>query len=389
MINTKTDNLTYCNKDSCSCKENEKYLESQLITYIGNKRRLLEYIGKAIRLAQEKLPGKKLSFLDAFSGSGIVSRYLKSYASEIYSNDIEDYATIINKCYLSNHFERDEIELNNYYCSLKKKLNAIERQNTWFSGVISNLYAPKDDTNIKKGERVFYTKRNANYIDTARQIISEMPIEIQPYFIAPLLSEASIHANTAGVFKGFYKDKETGIGKFGGKKGDALSRITGAINCPFPIFSNYDCLVHILQDDINKIIKDIPLVDIAYLDPPYNQHPYGSNYFMLNIIANNRKPKHISPVSGIPQDWNRSVFNTKKKSLEAFSELVSLIKARFIIVSFNSEGFISLEKMTELLEQHGKVDIIKVAYNAFRGSRNLANRNKHLTEYIYLLEKTR
>ncbi|MDR0684304.1 MAG: DNA adenine methylase [Spirochaetaceae bacterium] len=39
-----------------------------------------------------------------------------------------------------------------------------------------------------------------------------------------------------------------------------------------------------MNGDSNKIINNIPEVDLAYLDPPYNQHPYGSNYFMLNLI---------------------------------------------------------------------------------------------------------
>ena len=31
-------------------------------------------------------------------------------------------------------------------------------------------------------------------------------------------------------------------------------------------------------------------LDLAYFDPPYNQHPYGSNYFMLNLLVHYRRP---------------------------------------------------------------------------------------------------
>jgi adenine-specific DNA-methyltransferase len=385
MKNTKFEDLLF-NGTSCR-KENDNYLESQLITYIGNKRSLLDFIGTTITFVQEKLVREKLSFFDVFSGSGIVSRYFKSTASELYSNDLEDYATIINNCYLSNTNERDMIQLRSLYCQLKENLNDIELTNSWQNGIISSEYSPNNDSNIKKDERVFYTTRNAHYIDTARNLIGNMPSKIQPFFLAPLLSEASIHANTAGVFKGFYKNRETGIGKYGGKKGDAISRITGNIDLPFPVFSEYDCPIHILQGNANDIVKDVPMVDLAYLDPPYNQHPYGSNYFMLNIISNNCKPEHISKVSGIPTDWNRSAYNNKKSSFFAFADLVEKIKARFIAISFNSEGFISFEKMSNLLEKFGTVTIIKSNYNTFRGSRNLSGRNKHVTEYIYLLEK--
>lgn len=382
---TTLNDLLFTNTNSQ--KENSEYLESQLITYIGNKRSLLNYIGKAVNYVQENLVQEKLRFFDAFSGSGVVSRYFRSYAKELYVNDLEEYAQIINSCYLSNEENRDMIQLRGYYCQIKENLEDIQLEQSWKKGIISNLYAPKDDKNIKPTERVFYTTRNAAFIDTARDLIGKMPSEIQAYFLAPLLSEASIHVNTSGVFKGFYKDTETGIGKFGGKNEDALSRITGNISLPFPVFSEYNCPTQILQGDINKIVDDVPFVDIAYLDPPYNQHPYGSNYFMLNIIAKNKKPKHISKVSGIPTDWNRSVYNKKKDALNAFSELVSKIKAHFVIISFNSEGFIPLEDMTKLLKKFGKFKIMESEYNTFRASRNLSDRNKHVTEYIYLLEK--
>jgi adenine-specific DNA methylase len=88
--------------------------------------------------------------------------------------------------------------------------------------------------------------------------------------------------NTSGVFKGFYKNKETGIGQFGGSNQDALLRIKGDL--PFPIFSDFNCEVMVYNDDSNNVIKTAPEVDLAYVDPPYNQHPYGSNYFMLNLI---------------------------------------------------------------------------------------------------------
>ena len=59
------------------------------------------------------------------------------------------------------------------------------------------------------------------YLDTARQGIAKLPKEVQPYFLAPLIAKASIHANTSGVFKGFYKSQH-GIGQYGGSGRDAL-----------------------------------------------------------------------------------------------------------------------------------------------------------------------
>jgi adenine-specific DNA-methyltransferase len=362
--------------------EKKEFLSRQLITYIGNKRALLAFIGAGIRKVQKKLHKNKLYTFDVFSGSGIVARYFKQFSDLLITNDLEKYSALISECYLTNKNELNMALLRKYYYDILS-----EADNRLIKGLISELYAPKDDKNIKAGERVFYTSRNAMYIDTVRQIIKKLPQNEQKYFLAPLLSEASIHANTSGVFKGFYKNKKTGIGQFGGLNQDALFRITGDIKLPFPVFSNFNCETIICNRDSNQIIKDLPEVDIAYLDPPYNQHPYGSNYFMLNLILDYEYPKNTSKISGIPENWNRSNYNRDNYALKALTELVENIRSKYVLISFSSEGFISLEEMKNMLTGIGKVEVLESRYNTFRASRNLCNREIYVKEYLYLLEK--
>jgi adenine-specific DNA-methyltransferase len=363
-------------------RENEAFLTRQLITYLGNKRALLEFIGGAVRLVRERLGKNKLAMFDVFSGSGIVARYFKQYAELLIANDLEEYAAVINQCYLSNQNSLDIKKLHYYHDEINSRASKELKH-----GIITALYAPRDERHIQPGERVFYTARNAMYIDTVRQLIAEIPRGDQKYFIAPLLSEASIHVNTSGVFKGFYKNKETGTGQFGGKKRDALVRITGDIALPFPVFSNYNTEVLVYRGDANAVIREAPEVDIAYLDPPYNQHPYGSNYFMLNLILDYHYPKNTSMVSGIPDDWNRSLYNKERYALGALTELVTNIRAKYVLLSFNSEGFISLDAMKHMLNKLGTVEVLETRYNTFRGGRNLNTRALHTKEYLYLLKK--
>jgi adenine-specific DNA-methyltransferase len=362
--------------------ENEEFLTEQLITYIGNKRALLYFIGNGIKIVQSRLAKNKLKMFDVFSGSGIVARYFKQFADLLISNDLEEYSTVINSCYLSDKSNAGIDDLHYYYREIINETNKNLKK-----GIISELYAPEDEQNIKPGERVFYTIRNAMYIDTVRALIEKIPENTQKYFLAPLLSEASIHANTAGVFKGFYKNKETGIGQFGGKNEDALLRIKGDISLPFPVFSNFESDILVLNGDANEIINTVPEVDVAYLDPPYNQHPYGSNYFMLNLILDYKYPKNASSISGIPDDWNRSNYNKENYAYLSLKNLVENIRAKFVLISFNSEGFIGLEEMKDMLYKIGKVRVLETKYNTFRGSRNLNNRDIHVKEYLYLLEK--
>jgi len=374
--------------------ENKDYLTKQIITYIGNKRSLLNFITIGIQNVQKRLNKRKLNIFDVFTGSGIVARLCKQFSKFIIVNDLEKYAAITGACYLSNKNEINFSVLQDLYNGLLADIGGKPLN----EGVISALYSPKIDNNIKKDERVFYTRRNAMYIDTMRNLINNVPLEFQKYFLAPLIAESSVHANTSGVFKGFHKNKETGIGQFGGSNSDALFRIKGEIALPFPIFSNFNCDYKVYNGDSNEIIKEAPEVDVAYIDPPYNQHPYGSNYFMLNLILENKYPEKTSKVSGIPDNWNRSAYNKKQCAHSALSELVENIKAKYVLISFNSEGFISLEEMKNMLKKLGKVKVLKTSYNTFRGCRNLkapgkgalaehGSRDIHVTEYLYLLEK--
>ena len=193
--------------------------------------------------------------------------------------------------------------------------------------------------------------------------------------------------NTSGVFKGFYKDKNTGIGSFGGAGKDALKRILGKVELNAPIFSRFDCERELFMEDAEALAQKLRGLDLAYLDPPYNQHPYGSNYFMLNLIVKNKIDAELSPVSGIVQNWNHSQFNKAKLALASLERIVAALDAKFVVISYNSEGFIGLEEMQKMLSRYGKLTTTAIPYNTFRGSRNLSGRDIHVREYLFTLRK--
>ncbi len=366
-----------------ACIDNPEYLSRQLITYIGNKRSLISQINNAIEIVKARIGKNRLRTFDVFSGSGVVSRLLKAHSSRIVSNDLENYAEIIGRCYLAN---RSEVDVN----LLRKIIDDInERVSTERlpPGFIEDLYSPGDEKHITKTDRVFYTKNNARRLDNFRRLIDEAPADMRDFLLGPLLSEASIHANTSGVFKGFHKNRHTKIGQYGGSNRDALLRIFGDIVLKFPIFSDFECEYEILRQDANVAVRQVGDVDLAYIDPPYNQHPYGSNYFMLNLIAQYEQPTDLSKISGIPKNWLRSGYNVRGESLILMTDLVHNIDAKFLLISFNNEGFISPSAMKEMLDNVGSVEVININYNAFRGSRSFKNRPIHVTEHFFIVEK--
>lgn len=365
--------------------DNEKYLTEQLITYIGNKRALLGFIGESVNDIKKELGLTKLITFDGFAGSGVVSRYLKQHSTKLYSNDLENYSAVVTEAYLTNKSEIDSNELS----KIIQKLNTLKNTTDFGVGIIEELYSPKNTYDVKISERCFYTNENAKIIDNIRRLIDTdiVPNEYKKIVLANLLHKSSVHTNTSGVFKGFYKSKNSGVGKFGGDGENALSRIMGEISLDDIILSNYECDYKVYNEDINTAVDKIGHVNLTYLDPPYNQHPYSSNYHILNTIYDYKKPEKISNVSGIRQDWNKSDYNYKQSAEESLNVLISKTNSDFILLSYNNEGIISSEKIFEILSSYGEVELRKQEYNTFRGSRNLKERSNKVQELLYVLKK--
>lgn len=362
----------------------EHFTTQTMLTCIGNKRKLVSEIKNVVSEVASRIGKDKLRIVDGFSGSTVVSRELASLAYEIHSNDMEYYAYLMAKCFMQKPSEEDSEAIAFYINSMNK----LAESGPYVEGIISELYAPQSTTNIKEGERVFYTRENALIIDTLRTYITMViPKHLQYYCLVPLLTRASIHANTAGVFKGFYKDGK--VGKFGGKGENALERIMKPIRLDMPIWSNYDFTAIAYNKNINDLVSELPDdIDVVYLDPPYNQHPYGSNYFMLNVIANYERPEAISKVSGIPVDWQRSAYNSHSSAVNDMTKLLSdcLKKSKYVLLSYNDEGIINKDDWKTIFEKYN-VEKKEIVYDTYKGSRNLKDRSNKVMEIMYLISE--
>jgi adenine-specific DNA-methyltransferase len=110
--------------------------------------------------------------------------------------------------------------------------------------------------------------------------------------------------------------------------------------------------------------------DCVYLDPPYNQHSYLSNYHIWESLVLWDKP----PVYGVACKRKecrkrRSAFNSKRAFRETFERLLSRVQSSFLVVSFNNEGFIAREEMVQLLGSRGQVAVVEVDYDRYVGAR--------------------
>ena len=369
-------------KETNETKESD-YVYQTMLTCIGNKRKLVTNIRSIMDDIRKMLEKDKLNIVDGFAGSSVVSRELTYIADNIYTNDLELYSYLMAYCYLVHPTDTQKERILSHI----NNMNTLAENGPFVEGIICKLYAPKDTHDIKENERCFYTRENALIIDTLRKYITGIEEDIVTYCLVPLLNKASIHTNTAGVFKGFYK--KDNIGCFGGKGEYALSRIMKPIRLDIPIWNNAAYHSFPSNKDINVLINELPdNIDVMYLDPPYNQHPYGSNYFMLNIIANNEEPLEISKVSGIPTNWNKSNYNSHHTAIESMRHLMTngLLKSKYLLISYNNEGIITEDDWKVLFEPY-TIKKYEIKYDTYKGSRNLKDRSDKVMEIMYLVSK--
>jgi len=360
------------------------YVFQTMLTCIGNKRKLVTHIESIIREVGTILGKERLNLVDGFSGSSVVSRQLSYLANTLYTNDMELYAYLMARCYLCTPSAEQVAAIQTHIDAM----NRIAESGPYREGIICKLYAPKNTKDIQPGERCFYTRENALIIDTLRTYIDESVAEpLRNYCLVPLLNKASIHTNTAGVFKGFYKKGDRGC--FGGNGEMALSRILKPIRLDMPLWNRAPFTSQCYNKDINTLVSELPAnIDVMYLDPPYNQHPYGSNYFMLNVIATNIEPTELSNVSGIPTDWKKSAYNKRDTAIDSMKELLrkGLEKSQYLLLSYNNEGIIRLEDWDTLFAPY-TVKKYEIKYDTYKGCRNLKDRDNKVMEIMYLVSK--
>jgi adenine-specific DNA-methyltransferase len=391
------------------------YLRSQLIAYIGNKRALQPLLYQVFAGFEEDASRPPV-FLDPFAGSGAVSRLARYMGYRVLANDWEYYAFVLNYAHLCIG-RREAAGLFQEHGgpeALLARLNTLPEL-LEAERYISRHYAPARTENADyRRERLFYTRENALIIDAVRSRIEELypwawhpragladasaEVWQQPRFkektllLASLLYQSATHTNTSGVFKACHKG-------FGGHGKDALKRIQSAIALQMPVLIDGSQGAEVGCQDALQFARSRP-ADLCYLDPPYNQHQYGSNYHLLNTIALWDKPPvdnrlredgTLKHKAGIRRDWTetRSAYCYRGSAAEALRELLEAIDARRIVVSYNTEGIIPFEELQELLASQGRIELRGSEYVKYRGGKQSIARQVHNLEFVLVLDRTR
>ena len=386
-----------------SSSKKHPFLSSQLIAYIGNKRRLLPLIEKAVdHCFSEKDREEAPLFVDFFAGSGSVSRLAKYRGFSVVSNDWEYYSAILNRAFLETGADDLEGMFQQYggITGVLEFLNTLEIEKDT-DRYISRYYAPECTENADPDrERLFYTKENAEKIDAIRSWIDRnyseeekgVRLKERNLLLGLLLYEAATHANTSGVFKAYHRG-------FGGRGKDALGRILREIELEYPALVNGKARVTSMDAAVlaKQLSTEGRRAAIAYLDPPYNQHQYGSNYHLLNTIARNDRPEINKEIfidgkkvakGGIRQDWTetRSEYCYRRSAASSFRELIANIDAEKLLVSYSTEGIIPFWEMLEILGEKGRLDIVLSEYTRYRGGKQALNTTLSNVEFVLIAD---
>jgi adenine-specific DNA-methyltransferase len=245
---------------------------------------------------------------------------------------------------------------------------------------------------------MFYMRKNGRRIDAIRTEIEDwresgwISEREEHCLLAPLLYQACYNSNTSGLFKAFHNG-------WGGKTATALYRIAGDLELSPAVLHDNGVRNRVFCLDAQELARQLSTtsVDIAYLDPPYNQHPYGSNYHVLNSIALWDKPAVDASIahgnkSAIRTDWRterRSSYNHAKEASQAYSRLLDTLNARFILTSYSTDGSIPLEELLSASVQRGQTSVVMRGYKRYRVSSQRFSQKPMNVEFILVTDTSR
>lgn len=332
--------------------------------YIGNKESMVEEIDSFIESRVES--EESLTLFDAFCGTGAVSDRLKNKFNLVINDNLK-WATVYTagRLYASScHFERLGFD----------PFAFLNQSDEKVQGFIYKNYAPTESS------RMYFTPENAARIDYFRKQIEEWHknklLSEAEYMLllASLVESVSRVSNTAGVYGAFLK-------KWDGRALKPIEFIK-------PAYNACDSLnIKIYNDKTENIISDVKC-DILYLDPPYTQNQYGTQYHLLETLILNDHPS-VSKVTGSrPVMPMRSDWSKEYKAHILLDRIIANTTARYIVMSYNNDGLMSKEYIEAVMKRYGKPETYcckKISYKKYQNWKS-QNHKDHF-EYLFFVEK--
>lgn len=306
-----------------------------MIKYLGSKRTLIPVLSKLGEASGAK------TALDLFTGTTRVAQAFKKLGMTVTASDVASYAECFGKTWIELDANQvDQRELSEAILELE----SLKGEPGYFTQkfcVEARYFQPKN------GERV----------DAIRERIEADYRDSWMYY--PLLTSLILGADrvdsTTGIQMAFLKGWASRSGNRLEMRDPEL--LTGSGRS--------------IRGDALEIVKDLPAVDLAYLDPPYNQHRYFSNYHIWESLVRWDKPDTYG-IANKRLDARdaemKSPFNSKKTMAIALAQLVADLKCETMVLSYNNESWLSRSDLMEMASARGHVEILDFDFKRYVGS---------------------
>ena len=342
--------------------------------YIGCKTLLLENIKEII---DKHAPNAK-TLCDIFSGTATVARYFKKWY-EVYSNDLLYFSYCLQKATIENPCKPEFKKLTN-----KLKISdPISYLNNMENNEMENLEEEKrffQNNYSPKGGRMYLTDSNALRIDYARNKIEEWKlnnlIDENEYFylVACVVEGIPFVSNIAGTYGAYNKQWDI-----------RSNKVFNLLE--LPVVENGKKNMSYNEDGA-KLLTHIS-GDVLYIDPPYNERQYLPNYHVLETAAKYDFPELRGVTGQRPYENQKSAFCSKKTVVAAFEEIVKNAQFKHIILSYNTDGLMSIDEIESVMKKYGKPETFEVNYIPYRRfkSKSKVVKTEELKEMLVYISK--
>lgn len=309
-----------------------------MIKYLGSKRRLVGELGRLFSAAGAS------TALDLFTGTTRVAQEFCRLGGYTTCVDTAAYSEVLAQCYVvTDAADVDEAEL----AEALQRLQALPVRR----GYVTEVFCEQ--------ARYFHPD-NGSRIDAIRDGIDDLfgDHPLRPVLLTALLEAADRVDSTVGLQMAYLKEWAPRALRPLRLKAPVLTTGTGRA----------------LRGDAAALVPDLEPVDLAYLDPPYNQHRYFTNYHVWETLVRWDAPEHYGVackrVDARDDEATRSPFNSKKTMPAALADLIAEVRAETVVVSFSNEGFVPLPDLIGMCEARGHpVEVLAFDTRRYIGQR--------------------
>jgi adenine-specific DNA-methyltransferase len=121
--------------------------------------------------------------------------------------------------------------------------------------------------------------------------------------------------------------------------------------------------------DASTLVDVLPPVDLAYLDPPYNQHRYFTNYHVWETLVRGDEPEHYGIACKRVDARDRatkSVFNYRATMPPAVRSVIARTRARLVVASYNDESWMTADEISTTLAEAGHETVAVLGFDSRR-----------------------